>query len=181
MGRAYDRAACIAGPYRFDLSVMPATSSSSARAAAKWDLLNLRGRPGAKGIWQDVIWELIEQRAARAGVMLHLATPELDEGPPVTYCTYPICGPDFDWPWQQIEGPPIGEIKDAEGEDNTLFQEIRRHGIAREIPLVIETLRAFADGHVRIENKHIVDADGRPIPPYDLTEQIEQALRNTKP
>ena len=113
--------------------------------------------------------------------MLHLATPELDEGPPVTYCTYPIRGPDFDPLWEAVEGRSVAEIRDTEGEENTLFQEIRRHGIAREIPLVIETLRAFAEARVRIENKRVVDAHSRPIPPYDLTDQIEQALMDIKP
>ena len=183
--RDYDREVIrLLEPYTFDLGVLAGFMLIFCEeAAGKWDLLNLHpAAPGGpKGIWQDVIWELIGQRAGRAGVMLHLATPELDEGPPVTYCTYPIRGPDFDPLWEAVEGRSVTEIRDTEGEENTLFQEIRRHGIAREIPLVIETLRAFAEARVRIENKRVVDAHSRPIPPYDLTDQIEQALMDIKP
>jgi len=51
---------------------------------------------------------------------------------------------------------------------------------AREIPLVIETLRAFADGRVRVEHKQVVDAAGRPLPPRDLTEEIERVIAPTR-
>lgn len=181
--RAYDREVMrLLEPYRFDLGVLAGYKLIfCAEAAAKWDLLNLHpAAPGGpKGIWQDVIWELIDGGADRAGVMIHLATPELDEGPPVTYCTYPIRGPDFDYLWQQVEGRPVGEIRDAEGEDNSLFQEIRRQGVSREIPLVIETLRALANGRVHIRDKRVVDAAGDPVSPYNLTEQIERTLKDT--
>jgi hypothetical protein len=48
-----------------------------------------------------------------------------------------------------------------------------RHGVAREVPLVVETLRAVADGRVLIANKRVLDAEGRAIRGYDLTEVIE--------
>jgi len=143
-----------------------------------WDLLNLHpAAPGGpKGMWQDVIWELIVTRAEHAGVMLHLATPELDEGPPVTYCTYPIKGGEFDRLWQAIEGADIERLRTSDGEANQLFAEIRRHGVAREIPLVIETLKAFADGRVRISDKQVLSSEGRFVRGYDLTEDIGQAV-----
>jgi folate-dependent phosphoribosylglycinamide formyltransferase PurN len=182
--RAYDREVMrLLEPYPFDLGVLAGYKLIFCEeAASKWDLLNLHpAQPGGpKGIWQDVIWRLIETRAERAGVMMHLATPELDEGPPVTFCTYPIRGPAFDALWKAIEGRHVDEIRAIEGEDNALFQEIRRHGVAREIPLVIETLRAFADGRVRIRDKRPVDAEGRPMPAYDLSDQIELAIRSTR-
>jgi folate-dependent phosphoribosylglycinamide formyltransferase PurN len=166
-------------PHPFDLGVLAGymlifTSEPSNR----WDLLNLHpAAPGGpKGMWQDVIWELIATRAERAGVMLHLATPELDEGPPVTYCTYPIRGEEFDGLWQAIEDADIERLRESADESNELFTEIRRHGVAREIPLVIETLKAFADGRVRISDKQVLNAEGRSVPGYDLTNQIVQAV-----
>jgi folate-dependent phosphoribosylglycinamide formyltransferase PurN len=181
--RDYDREVMrLLEPYPFDLGVLAGYKLIFCEeAAARWDLLNLHpAEPGGPaGIWQDVVWHLIEARAERAGVMMHLATPELDEGPPVTFCTYPIRGPAFDPLWSAIEGLTAADIKAAEGEANPLFQEIRRQGIAREIPLVIETLRAFADGRVRIEGKHVVDVEGHPIPPFDLTDQIDRTIRPT--
>ena len=178
--RAYDREVMrLLAPYPFDLGVLAGYKLIFCEeAAAKWDLLNLHpAEPGGpKGVWQDVIWHLVETRAERAGVMMHLATPELDEGPPVTFCTYAIRGPEFDPLWSAIEGRTAADIKTAEGEENALFQQIRRLGVAREIPLVIETLRAFADGRVRIAAKHPVDAEGKPVPPHDLSDTIERVL-----
>jgi folate-dependent phosphoribosylglycinamide formyltransferase PurN len=171
-------------PYPFDLGVLAGYKLIFCEeAAARWELLNLHpAEPGGpKGIWQDVTWRLIETRAQRAGVMMHLATPELDEGPPVTFCTYPIWSVAFDPLWKAIEGRTVDGIRATDGEENALFQEIRRQGVAREIPLVIETLRAFADGRVRIQDRRIVDRAGNQIPPYDLSEQIEQAIRDPKP
>lgn len=166
-------------PYPFDLGVLAGYMLIfTEEPAARWDLLNLHpAAPGGpKGMWQEVIWDLIEMGAERAGVMMHLATPELDEGPPVTYCTYPIRGQGFDELWTEIEGRPVEEIEAIEREKNALFAEIRRHGVAREIPLVVETLRAFADGRVRIEGKRVLDRDGREIGGYDLTEEIERVV-----
>ncbi len=144
-------------------------------AAQRWDLLNLHPAPpgGPAGMWQDVVWHLIATRAGRSGVMMHLATPELDQGPMVTYCTYAISGRQFEALWEEIEGRSVEDVKAAEGEGNALFREIRRQGAAREVPLVIETLRAFADGRVRIVGKQVVDSAGDPIPGYDLTNRIE--------
>lgn len=169
-------------PYAFDLGVLAGYMLIfTEEPAARWDLLNLHpAAPGGpKGMWQDVIWELIETKADRAGVMLHLATPELDEGPPVTYCTYPIRGPEFNALWAEIEGKTVEDIRKSEGESNGLFAEIRRQGVARELPLVVETLRAFADGRVRIEGKRVLDREGREVPGYDLTEEIERVVAST--
>jgi len=182
--RDYDREVMrLLEPYPFGIGVLAGYMLIfGAEAAARYDLLNLHpAAPGGpKGVWQDVIWQLIAARAERAGVMMHLATAELDEGPVVTYCTYPIRGPAFDPLWKQAEGRSVKETKAAEGESNALFLEVRRHGVAREIPLVVETLRAFADGRLRIEGKRPVDAAGRPLAGHDLTPAIEQAVASTQ-
>jgi hypothetical protein len=108
--------------------------------------------------------------------MMHLATKELDQGPPVTYCTYSIRGPAFDGLWVEVEGRSVAEVRASEGEDNRLFREIRRQGVMRELPLVVATLRAFADGKVRIEGGRVVDAGGRPIDAYDLSQEIDRLV-----
>lgn len=179
----YDREVMrLLAPHEFDLGVLAGYMLIfTEEPALQWDLLNLHpAAPGGpKGMWQDVIWELIDKRAERSGVMLHLATPDLDEGPPVTYCTYPIRGPLFDALWREVEGRTVAEIKAVEGESNALFAEIRRQGVAREIPLVVETLRAFADGRLRIEDKRVLDRSGAEVPGYDLTEEIERVVAST--
>lgn len=141
------------------------------------DMINLHpAAPGGPaGSWQDVVWQLIQRRATTSGVMMHLVTPELDRGPVAAYCTYSLCGEGFDPLWAGVEGRPFTEVR-REGEGNALFQAIRRHGLAREFPLIISTLKAFAQGQVRIEDKQVRDANGRPIPGCDLTAEIEAAL-----
>jgi folate-dependent phosphoribosylglycinamide formyltransferase PurN len=179
----YDREATrLLEPHPFDLGVLAGYMLIFCEEASlRYDLLNLHpAAPGApKGIWQDVIWQLIDARAPTAGVMIHLATAELDEGPPIAYCTYPIVGDAFDPLWRQVEGRAVEEIKSADGEANLLFAEIRRQGVAREVPLVLETLRAFATGRVRILGKQIVDSANHPISAQNLTAEIESAIAST--
>jgi folate-dependent phosphoribosylglycinamide formyltransferase PurN len=166
-------------PYPFDLGVLAGYMLIFTKPVCeRYDLLNLHpAAPGGpKGTWQEVIWQLIESKAEKGGVMMHQGTPELDAGPPVTYCTYPIRGGSFDPLWEQVEGRAATEIEAEEGEANPLFAEVRRHGVARELPLVVETLRAFADGRVKITDKRLLDSAGRPLDAYDLTEQIERTV-----
>ena len=133
---------------------------------------------GPTGIWQAVIWDLIQGRASQSGAMMHLAIPELDRGPVVTYCTFPIRGGPFDALWEEIGGRPLEEIRKEQGEDNALFGLIRRHGVAREVPLIIATIRAFSQGRIRITpGGEVTDGAGRPIPGHDLTDEIERLLR----
>jgi folate-dependent phosphoribosylglycinamide formyltransferase PurN len=134
---------------------------------------------GPKGTWQEVIWQLIENKTKATGVMMHLVTPELDEGPPATFCTFSIRGKAFDRYWAEIEGQSIAEIKRKQGENNKLFKAIRRHGLAREFPLIIATLKAFSQGKVRIDKGKVVNADGKPIKGYNLSEEIDRLIKDT--
>jgi len=133
---------------------------------------------GPAGTWQEVIWQLIESDARETGVMMHLVTPELDKGPLVTYGTYSIRGEPFDRYWKEIRGKSVAEIKGGQGENNRLFRLIRRHGLAREFPLIIATLRAFSQGEVRINReKQVVDAEGKPIKGYNMTGEINELVK----
>jgi phosphoribosylglycinamide formyltransferase-1 len=145
----------------------------------KYDMINLHpAAPGGpKGSWQEVIWQLIENKARKTGVMMHLVTPRLDEGPPVAYCTFSIRGEPFDRYWREIEGQPVSQIKETQGENNRLFKLIRKHGLAREFPLIIATLKAFSRGKVRIRKGKVVGADGRAIKGYNLTCEIDKLLK----
>lgn len=163
-------------PYEFDLGVLAGFMLIfGEEAAEKWDLLNLHpAAPGGPtGMWQDVIWQLIAEGANEAGVMIHLATAELDGGPAVTYCRYPIRGPGFDPAWHELELHTFDELRAKKGENSRIFRAIRWAGIEREVPLVVETLRAFADGRIRIESRQVVDGAGNPVAGIDLTQEIE--------
>ena len=145
----------------------------------RYPMLNLHpAAPGGpKGTWREVIWQLIAEDASETGVMMHRVTPELDEGPPVTYCTYSIRGEPFDRHWEAIRERSVADVKAQEGENNPLFQQIRRHGLAREFPLIVTTIKAFSQGFVRIEGPGVVDRDGNPIEAYDLTEEIDEKVK----
>ncbi len=146
----------------------------------KFDMINLHpALPGGPvGTWQQVIWQLIGSDSQETGALMNLVTPELDKGPVVTYCKFSIRGEPFDELWQEIEGHSIEKIQQEEGRNNELFKLIRKHGLAREFPLIIATMKAFSQGKIRItEDKQVVDAENRPIKGYNLTEEIDEKVK----
>lgn len=130
-----------------------------------YNMINLHPAPphGPVGSWQEVIRALIHSRAEQAGAMMHLVTPQLDRGPVVSYCLFPITGEPFNRHWQ---------------ENNTaaLFKLIRQYELAREFPLIILTLQALSLGKFSIKDGKVVDAQGKTISGYNLTEVINQAV-----
>lgn len=138
-------------------------------------MLNLHpAAPGQpEGTWQQVIWKLIGERALHGGARIHLTTAGLDEGPVVTYCTFPLRGPAIDPLWRQADGREVAEMQQNEGEQLPLFQEIRRRGVLREPYLLIHTIEALAGGGLRIDGEQIT-ADGvRVMQGFDLTDKVE--------
>ena len=131
----------------------------------KYTMINLHPAPpgGPVGSWQEVIWKLIQDKADKAGAMMHLVTPELDRGPAIGYCLFPIKGKPFDQYWQSSDR-------------NMLFNLIRQHELATEFPLIISTLKALSQGEISIKNGKVIDAQGRSIDGYDLTEEINRAV-----
>jgi len=145
----------------------------------KYDMVNLHpAAPGGPaGTWREVIWELIETGAEATGAMMHLITPELDKGPVVAYCTFPIRGGLFTRHWSEIKGKSVAQLKQEQGEENPLFQLIRQHGVVRELPLVITTIQSFSLGRVKITaDKQVIDAQGKLIKGYDLTAEINEKV-----
>jgi len=137
---------------------------------------------GPKGTWQEVIWNLIENDADESGVMMHLVTPELDAGPPISYCLFKINGGELKNLWEEqrkkLKKVKLPEIMEIEGEKNPLFREIRRLGLKREFPLLIHTLRILAEGKVRVEGGKVTDREGRVLKEgYNLTKEIDENLK----
>ncbi len=109
---------------------------------------------GPKGSWQEVVWQLIRARAPKTGVTVHLVTEELDAGPTVAYCSFPLREGNFTRLWGNMEDKrqtkSLEQIKVEEGENEPLFSEIRREGVKRELPLLTQTVLQFARGNLRI-------------------------------
>ena len=134
---------------------------------------------GPTGTWQEVVWKLIEQNSRETGVMMHLVTPDLDRGPVTSYCRFSIRGKAFDHLWKTIHGRSVGDIKKDEGERNLLFQTIRAEGLKREFPLIIASMKAFSEGHVKVQAGKVLDAHGKIIPGYDLSHEIDRLISQT--
>ena len=146
----------------------------------KYNIINLHpAAPGGPvGTWQQVIWQLIDEGARETGALMNLVTPELDKGPLVSYCIFSIRGEPFDSYWDEIKAKSIEQIKKDQGKNNNLFKLIRKHGLTREFPLIIATLKAFSQGKIRItEEKQVVDAENKPIKGYNLTEEIDREVK----
>lgn len=163
--------------FHFDLGLMAGYMLIiSEEMCRRYKLINLHpAAPGGPiGTWQEVIWKLIEEKAETSGVMMHLVTPELDRGPAVTYCTFPIRGGAFDPYWEELERLGLEKLKSQQGENNSLFKLIRQEGLKREFPLILTTLKTLSEERVRIEGETVLDVAGRPIRGYDLTQEIEK-------
>lgn len=135
----------------------------SEQLCQKYDMINLHPAPpgGPTGTWQEVICTLIKNEADTAGAMIHLATPELDRGPVVSYCLFSIkCDPFAEY-WRR-------------GDKDMLFRLIRQHELVREFPLIIFTLQALSRGQVRIKDKRVINAQGKPINGYNFSGSIDE-------
>jgi phosphoribosylglycinamide formyltransferase-1 len=109
---------------------------------------------------------------------VHLATAELDRGPVVSYFRFDIVGDHWDPLWRQFREKrgtrSVAEVAGEEGESEPLFAEIRRWGEVREIPLLYQTLRQFAEGLLNT-SCGAVFAEAVRLP-LDLTELVEREV-----
>jgi phosphoribosylglycinamide formyltransferase-1 len=148
------------------------------------NLINLHPAPpnGPAGTWQEVIWKLIGMNARESGIIIHVVTPALDKGPPITYCLYKIRGEKFSALWDEMDEKrrrmSLDEIKDLEGEKNPLFKMIRREGVKRELPLLFETIRCLSYGRIHLKDKRVYVDDKEWVGGVCLNEQIERIVQN---
>jgi len=91
---------------------------------------------GPIGAWQQVIHQLIAERAQVSGMVLQRVTTALDRGPTVAWAQYSIRGPRFDPLWEEFG-------QDAESE-SPLFAAIREAGASREPTFILQSLQTIA-------------------------------------
>ena len=165
-------------PHPFDIGMLAGYMLILEREfVAKHAILNLHPAlpDGPAGVWRAVIRELIRSGAGASGVMLHLAIAEVDAGPPVAYCRYPLRDAPLEALRARLPGPPA-ELGDGALEDSPLFAAIRERGLARESPLVVAALAEFAAGRLRAVGPRVLGADGRPARPADLSASVDARL-----
>ncbi len=139
---------------------------------------------GPKGTWQEVMWEIMEKGLKEAGGMMHLATPELDAGPPVTYFRFPLTGPQFEPLWaklaEKLKHKTLAEIREEEGESEPLFAKIREEELRREFPLILLTLKNLAEGRIVLTGKG-AKVNGELVPQgMDISGQVEEYLARAR-
>lgn len=135
-------------------------------------------------MWFDVIWDLVAMDAAESGVMLHMVTPEVDEGPVVSTCRYSLRGPALDPLWALIPPGQVDRLALVDSQrrlkresTHPLFHAIRAAGLARELPLMLETLRALGAGRLTLAGGLVRDAAGRELSGgLDLTDEVERGV-----
>jgi phosphoribosylglycinamide formyltransferase-1 len=138
---------------------------------------------GPKGTWQQVMWQVMAAGHQEAGGMMHLATPELDEGPPVAYFRFPLTGPEFEPLWDRFTEKrrqhSLADIQARENEAEPLFAKIRREELRREFPLILLTLKNLAEGKFTL-GRAGVHYEGRLLSRgVDLTGQVEEFLQSS--
>ena len=173
---AYDKEVTeLISPFSPDLCVLAGYMLIVSPALCRdFPMINLHpaSPDGPDGTWQDVIWQLIEQKADYSGVKIHLVTEELDQGPTIAYCRYPIRGQALDDLWKAADQTSVDNLRQSYGEELPLFKAIRSEGVKRELPLLVETLATLSRGEVQITPHN-------PSPPQDLTPQIESAIKQS--
>ena len=170
--------------YRPDVCVLAGYMLiASGELCRAYPLLNLHPAlpDGPTGTWQEVVWQLIEQRASRTGAMMHLATEVVDRGPVVSYVTVPLNTPEFEPHWHELDNRDIGEIKAEQGEDYELFRLIRAVQYSREPYLLLETLRALSHGNISLDDGEVrisggSEADLQQFGGLCLDASIEEAM-----
>lgn len=154
------------GRYRFDLGVLFGYMLIvTEELFGRYTLINDHPAlpDGPTGPYEEVILELIRQGARESGCMYHVVTGDVDRGPVIAYCRYPIRDEANEALWQAFDP--------ARGISDPLWQDIRARGLLRERPFVAETLRAIAEGRLSVP----------PEEPVDLTEAVEAAIRAGSP
>ncbi len=131
---------------------------------------------GPRGTWQEVIHQLIAENAREQGIMVHIVTKELDRGPVISYCRFPIKDSEWDPLWdrwnQEVKPETAIEIR----ENNPLFKKIRAEGEIRELPLLRGAIRELAFENVVVREKQVWAGGKLQKEGVDLTPKIEEII-----
>jgi len=159
---------------------------ASPRLIKKFRIINLHPAPpgGPKGTWQEVIWETLRRRLPEAGAQIHVVTEALDEGPPLTYVTFPLNTTEWA-PWwldleEKIKRKGWDAIQRQEGEGELFFAQVRARELELEFPLILWTLKTLESGRLTVQD-YRVHWNGEWLPRgYCLNREIRGEERRLK-
>jgi phosphoribosylglycinamide formyltransferase-1 len=166
----FDRAAIeLLRPHSADIAVHAGYMLIAPLLCSEYLTLNLHpALPGGTiGMWQQAVWDVITEGLDETGAMIHVSTEEVDEGPVLATAKFSVRGEDFEPLWDDIAGVDLSTLKIEPGEKLPLFRAIRHAGLLRERPLLIETLKAVAQGRIDPEGSGNIT---------DLTDEVEAAV-----
>ena len=145
----------------------------------RYPIINLHPAPpgGPKGTWQQVLWETMRNRLPEAGAQMHLAIEELDEGPPLTYVTFPLQTPEWEPYWKDLQSKVEKQgwetVQKKEGEQEPFFVRLRDRELALEFPLILQTLKTLETGRLQVKDQKVY-WDGQWLPKgYCLNEGVK--------
>ena len=102
---------------------------------------------GPNGTWKQVIRKLIINNEDESGISIHLMTPDLDEGPNISYCKFKIKSEELKTEWKAVQ-----KNKNIEIENSKLFFEIRKKIVNYEQILLYETISKIGMKEIDINN-----------------------------
>jgi len=144
----------------------------------RFNIINLHPAPpgGLKGTWQEVVWETIMNRLPEAGAQIHLVTEVLDEGPALTYVTFPLNTSEWEPYWSawaaKLGHSSFKNIQQEEGEREPFFAKLREKELGLEFPLILWTLKTLASGRLQVKDRKVY-WDGQWLPRgYCLNQEI---------
>jgi folate-dependent phosphoribosylglycinamide formyltransferase PurN len=130
---------------------------------------------GPPGTWEEVMLRIISDRIYKSGVMIHLVTSDLDQGPPLSYCSFSLRGEPFDKYWLDVYEKAEVNV------NHPLFSLIREYELSHELPLIKATLNALSQGRISIKEEKVVDDQRKPVSGLDLTEEVDARLALFRP
>ena len=77
---------------------------------------------------------------------------------------------------RKISESSLEDVIAKEGANEPLFKKIREDGAKRELPLIVETIRKFAEGTVCIRDKQLVVDGNKLESAFDISENVDGSL-----
>lgn len=136
--------------YNIDLIVMAGYMLfTDNKLCNEFFMLNLHPAPpnGPQGTWQKIIENLINNEYSYAGAQIQIATTNRDQGPIISYCTFPINNNEFyNKLWLKLD-------KQSNIQSSELFHQIRTDILKREPHLMVETLKSLVSEEIILERR----------------------------